>query len=153
MNTEITKAMNKKENSFFQRVQKWYRKNGYKINRVILFPVWIGIVAKDKIHNYWYKNTEWSDERANEILSYYIPRVAKWYPEEKEFYLFDNGCGWDKRKIKLKDRMFWRKFTGFWGGEMREYLIDKFELDGFEKTVNDTYDSRTEITFTLKEGK
>lgn len=56
------------------------------------------------------------------------------------------------RKIKLKDRQFWKKYTGFWGGEIRTYLLNKFELEGFEKIIGNTYDCWAEITFTLKEG-
>lgn len=155
MNVETIKAMNKKE-IVFNRFAKWYRKNGYKINRVILFPVWFAVWAKDKIHRYNYNNTIWSEERTNEILSYYIPRKAKWDAEAKEFYFADNGMGWGMkhniRKIKLKDRRFWKKYTGFWGGEIRTYLLNKFELEGFEKTIGDTYDYWAEVTFTLKEG-
>lgn len=155
MNAETIKAMNKKE-TVFNRLAKWYRKNGYKINRVVLFPIWFAVCVKDKIHRYNYNKTAWSDERANEILSYYIPRVAKWDAEAKEFYFADNGMGWGMkcyiRKIKLKDRQFWKKYTGFWGGEIRTYLLNKFELKGFEKIIGNTYDCWAEITFTLKEG-
>lgn len=155
MNAETIKAMNKKE-TIFNRFAKWYRKNGYKVNRVIFFPIWIAIKAKNKIRAYLNAQTMWSEERANEILSYYIPRKAEWDAENKEFYFADNGMGWgmkyNQKKIKLKDRRFWKKFTGFWGGEIRKYLIEKFELEGFEKIVGDTYDYWAEVTFTLKEG-
>lgn len=102
MNAETIKAMNKKETTF-DRFVKWYRKNGYKINRVILFPVWFAVWAKDKIHRYNYNNIAWSEERANEILSYYIPRKAKWDAEDKEFYFADNGMGWGHEVQSKKD--------------------------------------------------
>lgn len=154
MKSEIIKAMNKNPNKF--DFSKWWRKNGYIVNRIIFFPIWITVEMKDRVHRYNYKRTKWSEERANEILSYYVPRKSKWDSQTKEFYFADNGCGWSMkynlRKIKLKDRQFWKKYTGFWGGEMRKYLIEKFELEGFEKTVGNTYDYWTEVTFTLKEG-
>ena len=107
MNAEIIKAMNKKETKI-DKACKWWRKNGYKVMRVILFPIWWGICAKNKIHDYRYKRLEWSEERANEILSYYIPRKAKWHEDEKCFYFADNGMGWgmsyNKKFIKLRDR-------------------------------------------------
>lgn len=147
MNKEIEKAMNRKENRFI----KWYRKNGYKVNRIILFPIWIVEVVHTKIRRYRVNKTVWSEERANEILNYYIPRKADWDAETQEFYFFDNGMGWGMkhslRKIKLKDRRFWKKFTGFWGGEIRKYLINKFELEEFEKEVGNVWDGWTEITF------
>ena len=150
MNKEIIKAMNKKETKVDQFC-KWWRKNGYKVMRVVLFPVWGYVVAKEKITAYLDARTEWSEERANEILSYYIPRKAEWDADDQSFYFADNGMGWrmkcHQRKIKLKDRRFWNNYNGFWGGRIRTYLIEKFELEGFEKIVGDTYDSWTEITF------
>lgn len=155
MNNEVIKAMNRKETAF-DRAKKWYHKNGYKVNRITLFPIWIGSVIKDKIHDYNYKKTAWSEEHASEILSYYIPRKAEWDAEEKKFYFVDNGMGWNmkchRKAIKRKDRQFWKKFTSGFGGEIRVYLLNKFKLDGFEKTIGDTRDFWTEITFTLKEG-
>ena len=41
MNAEIIKAMNKKETAI-DRFGKWWAKNGYKVMRVILFPIWWG---------------------------------------------------------------------------------------------------------------
>ena len=154
MNAEVIKAMNKKETAI-DRFSKWWRKNGYKAMRVILFPLWWGICAKNKIHDYRYKRLKWSEERANEILSYYIPRNAEWDADDKCFYFADNGMGWGmkchQKKIKMKDRAWWRKFGCGCGGKIRTHLIEKFELEGFEKEVGDTYDCWTEITFKMIE--
>ena len=51
----------------------------------------------------------------------------------------------------MKDRRWWKNNTRGWGGEVRAYLIEKFEMEGFEKIVGDTYDNWTEITFKLIE--
>ena len=154
MNNEIIKAMNKKETKI-DKIRKWWGKNGYKVMRVILFPIWWGIKAKEKIDAYLDSRNTWSEERANEILSYYIPRNSDWNAEDKSFYFFDNGMGWDLRcrqkKVKLKDRRWWKNHTRAWGGKVRTYLIDKFELEGFEKTVGYTSDFYTEVTFKMIE--
>ena len=154
MNKEIIKAMNKKETKI-DKIRKWWSKNGYKVMRVILFPIWWCIKAKEKITSYLNSKCEWSEERANEILSYYIPRKADWNENDKCFYFFDNGMGWgrkyNKRFIKFRDRRWWDCNRGFWGGKIRTYLIEKFELEGFEKEVGDCYDSRTDISFTMIE--
>ena len=97
----------------------------------------------------------WSDERATEILNYYIPRRADWDDEEKEFFFFDNGYGWGfqsaKKYLKRKDYAFWKKFGSSWCLEMREFLVKKFELEGFTKEVNyDCYGTDTEIVFKMK---
>lgn len=154
MNKEVIKAMNKKP-ATTNRLKKWWRKNGYKVLRVILFPIWIACVLAEKINYYIDNLNTWDEARANEILSYYIPRRADWNAERREFYFFDNGYGWHiklaKRYLKMKDRRFWKVNSSFgWGGKMKEYLINNFELEGFTKEVIDS-GNWTEIIF--KENK
>ena len=154
MNKEIIKAMNKKETKI-DGFGKWWNKNGYKVMRVVFFPIWWGIKAKEKIEAHLNSKCEWSKEKANKILSYYIPRKAEWDAENKCFYFFDNGYGWSmcyaKKYLKRKDRRFWNIYGDWIGGKVRSYLIDEFKLDGFEKKVIDCYDGRTEISFTMIE--
>lgn len=152
MNNEITKAMNRKtkKNTF----RKWWNKNGYKVNRVIFFPIWIGGIIVEKIQKKLNDRQVWSEERAKTILDYYIPRKAKWSEEGKEFYFFDNGMGWGnlaKRYLKLKDRRWWNNHRGFWGGKIRKYLIEEYELEGFTKEIGNCYDGWTEISFVMIE--
>ena len=154
MNKEVIKAMNKRETKI-DNLRKWWGKNGYKVMRVIFFPVWLGTKAKDKITSYLNSKEEWSEEKANEILSYYIPRVAEWNNKEKCFYFFDNSCGWSinyaKKYLKRKDRRFWKVNTIGIGGEIKSYLINKFELEGFKKEIGYCDYDWTEIVFILIE--
>ena len=154
MNKEVIKAMNKKETAA-KRFSKWWSKNGYKVMRVVLFPIWSCVWAHGKIKNHLYAQLEWSEKRAHRILSYYVPRFAHWDAEDKSFYFADNGLGWSmtchRMKVKLRDRSWWKKYTSGWGGKVRTYLLEKFELEGFIKEVGDTDDSWTEITFHLIE--
>lgn len=154
MNKEVVKAMNKKENRF-NAIKKWWDKNGYKVMRVVLFPIWLGIKTKEKITSYLNSREEWSEERVKEILNYYIPRLADWNEEDKSFYFFDNGYGWSiglaKKYLKRKDRRFWNIYNGWSGGKIRSYLIDEFELEGFEKEVGNCSEGWTEITFRMIE--
>ena len=149
MNAEIIKAMNRKNEK--HPIRDWWRKNGHKVMRVVLFPIWIPVWAVDKMKDKMYDRTEWSDERANEILSYYVPRKCSWNEEEQELYFFDNGYGWSmcyaKKRLKFKDRRFWNKFRGWTGGKIREYLLNTFELEGFTKELGNCEDGWTEIYF------
>lgn len=153
MNNEVIKAMNKKSRKD-TTFKKWWRKNSYKVWRVVLFPLWAFVWSRDKIRTYLNSRTEWSEDRANEILSYYVPRYAQWDSKDKTFYLFDNGRGWSigfaKKYLKLKDRRFWKLYTGWYGGKIRNYLINNFELEGFSKEIGNCYDGFTEITFAIK---
>ena len=154
MNKEIIKAMNKKETKI-DKLCKWWNKNGYKVMRVVFFPMWLGVKAKEKITSRLNSREEWSEERAKEILNYYIPRKAEWDTDDKCFYFFDNGYGWSmcyaKKYLKRKDRRFWNVHRGWDGGKIRSYLINKFELEGFEKKIDNCCDSWTEISFAMIE--
>lgn len=154
MNKEIIKAMQGKKE---HKARKWWRKNSYKVWRVVLFPLWALTLLKDKITAHLNSRQEWDEKRANEILNYYIPRRADWDDKEQCFYFFDNGMGWGiayaKKFLKRKDRRFWQVNCGWWGGKMRDYLVEKFQLEGFTKEVRDTWDGWTDISFKLnKEG-
>ena len=148
MNKEILKAIEDKQKK--HPFREWWGRNNYKVFRIILFPIWIYIEVSDRIKAWNYKRTTWDEKRANEILNYYIPRESDWDPENKTFY---NGMGWNlslaKRNLKRKDYRFWKRFNGFFGGEIREYLVKSFELEGFEKEVLNNSDW-TEIIFKQK---
>ena len=156
MNTEIIKAMNRKNEK--HPVRDWWRKNGYKVFRVVLFPIWYPMRLWERLYSKWYAACNarqvLSEERASEILSYYIPRRAEWGEEEQTFFFFDNGMGWGfhsaKKYLNWKDRRWWKKFCGWAGGRIRVYLINQFELEGFTKEIGDCSDGWTEVNFVLK---
>ncbi len=148
MNAEIIKAMNKKEKKHTFR--KWWNRNGYKVMRVIFFPIWIYAIIKEKITKTLNARQQWNEERATAILDYYVPRKAEWCDEDKTFYFFDNGYGWGmyhaKRYLKRKDRRFWEVNEV----QIRRYLIDKYQLEDFTKIVGDCSNGWTELEFVCK---
>lgn len=155
MNTEIIKAMNRKNEK--HPIRDWWKKNGYKVMRVVLFPIWIPVWAVDKIKNKMWASIEWDEERLHEVLSYYVPRKCSWNEEEQELYFFDNGYGWSmcyaKKRLKRKDRAFWKKYSGWSGGKIRQYLLFQFELEGFTKKLGNCSDGWTEIYFKKNEER
>ena len=153
MTNEVIKAMQDKKKE--HKARKWWRKNSYKIWRVILFPLLLCTQIWNKINKHLNSKQEWNEERANEILNYYIPRASEWDEEDKCLYFFDNGLGWNyklaKRYLKLKDRRFWKVNCCWWGGGMRSFLMNKFELEGFTKELGNCFEGWTEIFFILNE--
>lgn len=153
MNAEVIKAMNRKNKK--HPIRDWWKKNEHKVMRVVLLPIWVPVWAYDKISTkirvMINSKQEWSEERVNEILNYYVPRRAHWNAEENTFYLFDNGYGWSidytKKYLKRKDRRWWRVYNSWSGGQIRDYLMNNFELEGFTKKLGDCSDGWTEISF------
>ena len=147
MTNEVIKAMNKKEKK--HTIRKWWNKNGYKVMRIIFFPIWIATLVEEKITKWLNSRNACNEERANQILNYYVPRRAEWDNEDKTFYFFDNGYGWGlynaKRYLKRKDRRFW-KVNQF---DIRRYLINDFELEGFTKEKGDCSNNWTEIAYRM----
>lgn len=156
MNAEVIKAMNRKEKK--HTVRKWWKKHGEKVLTILFFPISAILWPMLKFNAWLDKRAKmrnaWDEERAKEILNYYIPRRAEWCAEDKSFYFFDNGYGWGNlatKYIKRKDRGFWEEHNGFWGWKMRKYLINDFELEGFTKKVGNCSDGWTEISFKMIE--
>ena len=58
MNNEVIKAMQSKKE---HKARKWWRKNGYKVWRVVLFPLWIGESLKDKINKHLNNKEAWNE--------------------------------------------------------------------------------------------
>lgn len=150
MNPEIIKAINRKKKK--HPVRDWWKKNDYKVWRVVLFPIWSVVYIEDKVYNKIRAMQKWDENRAYDILNYYIPRRSVWNEEDKSFHFFDNGLGWyicsAKRYLKLKDRRFWERFHP----QIKSYLRDTFELEGFTKELGDCSDGWTEIYFSMNKG-
>ena len=67
MNKEVIKAMNRKETKV-SKFRKWWRKNGYKVYRVIFFPIWITSILKEKITKWLDSRQAWNEKKANEKI-------------------------------------------------------------------------------------
>ena len=89
-NKEIIKAINKKEKK--HNFRRWWNSNGYKIMRIIFFPVWIIAKILKKIDDSLNSRNKWSEERAKEIFDYYIPRKANWDNENKIIIRTPKSC-------------------------------------------------------------
>lgn len=139
----------------FNRFCKWWSKNGHIVMKIAFFPIWGCICARRKISVWLDSRQVWNEKKANRILNYYIPRVSQWVAKDKALYFQDRGDGWSNHYIleciKRRHRRFWKCNIVQFGGNIRKYLIDKFELEGFEKKVLDCRGSMAKICFKLIE--
>ena len=58
----------------------------------------------------------------------------------------------NEKNKKHPFRKWWNNYSSSWGGKIRRYLIDEFELEGFTKELGNCDDGWTEIYFTLIEN-
>ena len=135
MNSEVIKAINRKNKK--HPIRDWWNKNDYKAIRIILFPIYILVQIYDKINSKLDARTKWSDEQANKILNYYIPRQCSWDEEHKELYFFDNGYGWymNKKRVKWKDRRFWNKYKGWYAAKFEIICLISLNLKDLLKSL------------------
>ena len=54
--------------------KKWWRTNRYKVLRIILFPIWIVVLAKNEVDESLYRNAQWSESRADRIIGKIVPQ-------------------------------------------------------------------------------
>lgn len=146
MNKEVLKKI--KDSKKKQPIRKWWRKNSYIVWRTLLFPLWLAGIIVEKVNKKLYDATKWDEERAIKILNYYVPKRSNWNEDDKTLYFFSNGYAMSK-DIKRKDRRFWNKHRI----KIRDLLIDKFEIEGFEKYKGCCDYPWIEITFEMIEKK
>lgn len=128
---ESYKNVNK--TSAIKDFKKWWGNNGYKVMRVILFPIWICAWAYEKIKDYNWKNTTFSAARAKEFCDWYLPRHIN--KTENGYYYYNNGYGFGKAR-RRKDKVFVSKYKY----DLLQYIKNEYEIEGYTKRVIDTFE-------------
>lgn len=155
MNKEVIKAMERSAKGYPFR--KWRLSISRKVGSFLSWLANPYYAVKHWKHDREIERCKWNEKRAKIILDYYVPRRAVWQSKDNSFYFFDNGMGWSlyqaKKYLKRRDRKFWKynASTSFFGGQMCEYLIEKFELEYFHKEICQVDGGLVEIIFRLEE--
>lgn len=98
----------------------WWSRNGYKVWRVILFPVYLWILGFRAFEDWMVKRQKLDDKKDDEILSAFLAKRAEvdegclWYCTAWHYYSI-RVDGW----LKIKYRYYLKAF--------RRTLMDKFE--------------------------
>lgn len=127
-----------------RKLRRWWDKNGHIILRILLFPLWIGILVNEKIKAYQYENMVYSDKRSKQILDRYLPRlfsiiIRDGDPDQPIRVLVSNShdpygidISWDRGlgipKRRRRDYTYYQKFYT----QVQEYLWTRYEIDGWK---------------------
>ena len=137
----IEKQFKKNEKKKNSAIRNWWRKNDYKVYRVLLFYVYIPVYFYEKAKKTRYDSMKYSDELTKKYLDKVLPKLVARYEESPNEILFHNTedfggirfywdlCSNYMRKKFKKETRYFTKFDS----KVREYIIDEYTIDGYEK--------------------
>jgi hypothetical protein len=126
---DFDKAMNAPA----KKTRKRYEYKGLYTYHAICYPLMVAIWWLD----HWIEAIKYSDswdaDRTYRILSYAFPKHATVDKETNEIsrYIRSWGFYW-KPYAKWYDKWYCEKYNG----KITEFLYERFEMDGYEKTVD-----------------
>lgn len=135
---KIEKQVNRKKRRENNKLRKWWRKNSYKVWRVLLFWLWIPIKLFCDADDKKYKAIQYSDEITKKYLDKVLPYLVSYWGEEPDCFLMTDAG--DMGGISFKALMSlprrYRKqeryFSKFYQ-EVKAYIVRTYEVDGYEK--------------------
>ena len=149
---DIEKAFKKKEKRENSKVRKWWRKRGHKVLRVLLFYIWIPCWCFQNLKDKRYKEMSYSNDIAKKYLDECLPALVARHEESSDVFIFhdcDDYSGirfywsftssWFRKKFK-KQSSYFVKFSR----EVKEYIINGYQIDGYSKIVLDSWRSWSE---------
>ena len=135
---KIEKQVNKKKRRENNRLKKWWRKNSYKVWRVLLFWFWLPIKLFYDAGNKKYKAMQYNNETTKKYLDKVLPYLVSYWGEESDCFLITNASdmgGISFRALIHLPRRYRKQeryFTKFYE-EAKAYIVRKYEVDGYEK--------------------
>lgn len=134
--------------------KKWYILDLAEYSCFILFTPLIPFVqAYDKWKEYLWESCQWSEKKASKVLDYVLPYFLD-YDEQKDEYSYCNkwgytGCRFAKR-VPIGLKTFTRKFTK----EIKDYLFNEYEKDGYDKWIkkSDMFNGEIFVIFKNKQS-
>ncbi len=126
MSKSFEKARKREE----RKKSSWYivRIGQYKCC-FLLVPLIPIVRGWEKMENWKYKRLTWSEEKAQKILNYLLPKLISWdSDEERYFYNVRGRLAWTK-----KSRPWHREWISKFELELQEFIKDKYENDKYIK--------------------
>ena len=119
-------------------LSKWWDKNGYKIMRVILFPIYLIVLLNEKRKDAAYKSLEYTDEKCKRYLDKVMPKMVARHCEDANEILI-SSCD-DMGDIEFSDfrRCKNKKAARFFlrfSQKVKEYILEEYVIEGYKKMV------------------
>ncbi len=134
--------------------KKWYILDLAEYSCFVLFTPLIPFVwTYDKWKEYLWESCQWSEKKASKVLDYVLPYFLD-YDKQKDEYSYCNKwayTGWRfAKRVPLGLKTFTRKFTK----EIKDYLFNEYEKDGYDKWIkkSDMFNGEIFVIFKNKQS-
>jgi len=136
MNDSLIKAKAKKDKK--RPIRDWWRKNDYKVFRVILFPVYFVSLFSERHKDKTYEQMEFSSDVCKKYLDKVLPNMVAHYCEDAKNFLISSTDDmgdlefhdfWGSYNKNKKSSRFFLKFDN----QFRDYIMNEYQIDGYQK--------------------
>ena len=138
MKNKIEKQVAKQQRREKSKLRKWWRRNDYKVWRVLLFWLWIPIVLSGKIDDKRYQAIQYSNETTKKYLNKVLPYLVTYWKEYPNCFLITDAGDMGGISFKAlqclpnRYRKQKRYFIKFYK-EVIAYIVRTYEIDGYDK--------------------
>ena len=126
MKNEFDAVLGNKTGFLFKRQWKLW------ILRIVLFPIWIVVLIKNEVQDSWYRNTQWSESKADHIINKTVPEKLEVCDDELCYCLEWTEPWTHSIRLHFGDKIFGRKFSH----EIKKYFEEDFQVDGYKKRLD-----------------
>lgn len=117
--------------------KKWYiirtKSRSYYIWALPFIPLFVFCEFLADLH---YKKLRWNEKTATKVLNKVVPEVSEWDSEDSTFFY---STEWDTVFMVRHSPLLYRKWARKFQSRLAKFLVEKFEIEGYEKAVVSEY--------------
>ena len=133
---KLTKIRKESERREKRRRRKKPSYKGHNFRNWLVYPLGVISVELSLAKERKYLAAAWSDEKAIEIINKYLVDICDFEEDTQELsFSTEWHRPWERHSSK-KDKLWCSKFNY----ELTQYLKEKYECEGFKKTIDGYYD-------------
>lgn len=118
--------------------KKWYiirtKSGSYYIWALPFIPLF---AFHDFLVDLRYKKLRWNEKTATKVLNKIVPKVSEWDSEDNAFFY---STEWDTVSMSRYSPLLYHQWTKKFQSRLAKFLVEKFEIEGYEKTIVSEYD-------------